>query len=61
MLSIVQSSITRENLRKRHYLPDKITVLSQSPLEGEDRKRYYRSAVELLNKIHDNQGDEING
>jgi hypothetical protein len=61
MISIVQSSITRENLKKRRYLPDTISILNQAPFDGEARKRYYRPAVELLNIIYDNKGDGIDG
>jgi hypothetical protein len=51
MLITVQSNITREKLKKKRYVPDKLTLLNESPLDDDARKRHYRPAVELLHKI----------
>ncbi len=56
MLVIVQSNITREKLRKGRYVPDKLTLLNESPMDSDARKRHYRPAVELLSKINDFEG-----
>jgi len=52
MISYLQTTITREKLKQRQYLPDKVMLLKEEPLNYEASKGYHNPAVNLLGKIY---------
>lgn len=51
VLSTIQTSISREKLCRRDFLPEKITLLQSKPLDAELQQKFYNPAVRLLDML----------
>lgn len=52
MIHSYKATITRKNLKSGQYLPEKLTVIKESPIDYDADRRYYEPAVALLGKMY---------
>ncbi|MDC0765256.1 hypothetical protein POF51_31560 [Brevibacillus sp. AG] len=53
MIRSYKTTISRQNLKNGQYLPEKITIVREEPMDYDANRRYYVSAVALLSKMYD--------